>query len=177
MPRQKKGSRKTNKKRLSGNDGEDLLKMIGLSSNPDKKYMTNESINLLEEIGRCYTETGRHTGETEGDNLLMLIGASSADQAVKAVNCAPDPSSIVGKQPAIWCVRSRPMMMILFIRFLLFMIVVVQFNPSGTSTEWISSLSIQFVSVYCLAQVQADALARRKQTEEQDNGGYPQGIR
>ncbi|XP_022655074.1 uncharacterized protein LOC111247860 [Varroa destructor] len=122
MPRQKKGSRKTKKKRLSGNDGEDLLKMIGLSSNPDKKYMTNESINLLEEIGRCYTETGRHTGETEGDNLLMLIGASSADQAVKAVNCAPDPSSII-------------------------------------------------------AQVQADALARRKQTEEQDHGGYPQGIR
>lgn len=86
-----------NKKKKQHNDAEDLLKMIGQCANPDKKSLSTDAANLLQDVGRCYTETGRHAGETDGNNLLALIGASSADQAVKAVGHSAEPAKIAGE--------------------------------------------------------------------------------
>lgn len=85
------------KKKKKRNDTEDLLRLVGQSMNPDKKALSLDAANLLQDVGRCYTETGRHVGETDGNQLLALIGASSADQAVRAVDMAADPARIAGE--------------------------------------------------------------------------------
>ncbi|OQR73452.1 hypothetical protein BIW11_03577 [Tropilaelaps mercedesae] len=97
MPKSK-AAQKGKKKRRTESD--DLLKMIGSSANPDKRGVSVDAINLLQDVGRSYTETGRYVGETSGDNLLELIGAGSADQAVRAVAPNMDPAKIAAQVQA-----------------------------------------------------------------------------
>ena len=74
-----------NKRRKKKDLGaEELLKRIGSAAEAEKRRLSPELEQLIRDVGRCYTETGRAAGSTEGDDLMNLIGASASDELADA---------------------------------------------------------------------------------------------